>query len=146
MAPKIIDDINANREVLGKLSSYYKQWLSGTPVSDPKASQMMAELMSFAATQPALHAFRSTNAMEAFEKIIGGLAKDPDSTIATIQGMLKLPETFTNMPQRTPQHAAPTGQLEEGTTRTNKRTGEVQTWAKDKTGKLGWQTTTPPRQ
>jgi hypothetical protein len=59
---------------------------------------MMTELMSFAAMQPALHAFRSTNAMEAFEKMIGGLAKNPDSTIATINGLLKTPEAFTNLP------------------------------------------------
>lgn len=97
LAPKVIDDINAHREVLGKLSSYYKQWLAGTPISDPVAAQMMGELMSLAAMQPALHAFRSTNAMESFEKLIGGLAKDPDATIATIQGLLKTPQAFTNM-------------------------------------------------
>lgn len=97
LAPQIIADINANREILGKLSSYYKQWVSGTPVGDPKAAELMTELMSFAAMQPALHAFRSTNALEAFEKIIGGLAKNPDATIATIQGILKTPQAFTNL-------------------------------------------------
>jgi hypothetical protein len=139
LAPQVIADINAHREVLGKLSSYYKQWLSGTPVSDPVASQMMAELMSLAATQPALHAFRSTNAMESFEKLIGGLAKDPDSMIATIQGLMKTPQAFTNLAHGTA-HTGGGGveQHEEGTTRTNKRTGEVQTWTKGK-----WQTTTP---
>ena len=100
LGPQIIADINANREILGNLSSYYKQWLSGTPVGDPKAGELMAELMSFAATQPALHAFRSTNAMEAFEKMVGGLAKNPDAIIASINGMMKLPQTFTNLPQR----------------------------------------------
>lgn len=100
LAPQIIDDINANREILGNIGSYYKEWLSGTPVSDPHAAQLMTELMSFAAMQPALHAFRSTNAMEAFEKLIGGLAKNPDATIATIQGLLKTPEAFTNLPSR----------------------------------------------
>jgi hypothetical protein len=95
LVPAVIADINANREVLGHLSSYYKSWLAGTPVSDPNAAKMMGELMSLAAMQPALHAFRSRSALESFEKIIGGLAKDPDSTIATIQGMLKTPEAFT---------------------------------------------------
>lgn len=97
LAPQIIDDINAHRDVIGNLGSYYKQWMVGTPVSDPNAAQIMAELMSLAAMQPALHAFRSTNAMEAFEKMVGGLEKNPDSTIATINGMLKTPETFTNL-------------------------------------------------
>ena len=97
LAPQVIADINANRAILGNLSSYYKQWLAGTPVADPKAAQMMSELMSLAAMQPALHAFRSTNAMESFEKMIGGLAKDPDATIATINGLMKTPQAFTNL-------------------------------------------------
>lgn len=100
LAPQIISDIQANRDILGNLGSYYKQWLAGTPVSDPHAAQLMTELMSFAAMQPALHGFRSTNALEAFEKMIGGLTKNPDSTIATIQGLLKTPEAFTNLPQQ----------------------------------------------
>lgn len=99
LAPQIIADINANREILGNLSSYYKQWLAGTPVSDPRAAQLMTELMSFAAMQPALHAFRSTNALQAFEKIVGELSKNPDSTIATINGLLKTPEAFTSLPR-----------------------------------------------
>ena len=100
LAPQVIADINANRQILGNLGSYYKQWLAGTPVSDPNAAQLMTELMSFAAMQPALHAFRSTNALDAFEKMIGGLEKNPDSTIATINGLLKTPEAFTNLPKR----------------------------------------------
>ena len=100
LAPQIIADINANRAILGDLGSYYKQWLAGTPVSDPHAAQLMTELMSFAAMQPALHAFRSTSALEAFEKMVGSLAKNPDSTIATIQGLLKTPEAFTGLPKK----------------------------------------------
>lgn len=97
--PQVIADLQANREVAGKLSSYWKQWLVGTPIGDPKASEIMSELLSYAGTQPALHQFRSTNAMEAFEKIIGGLAKNPDATIASIQGSLKLAHTFTDLPK-----------------------------------------------
>lgn len=97
LAPQVISDIQKNRAILGNLGSYYKQWLAGTPVSDPNAAQLMTELMSFAAMQPALHAFRSTNALDAFEKMIGGLDKNPDSTIATINGLLKTPKAFTGM-------------------------------------------------
>ncbi len=100
LAPQLIADINNNRQILGSLPSYYKEWSSGTPVADPKAAQLMTELMSFAAMQPALHAFRSTSAMESFEKMIGGLAKNPDATIATINGLLKTPEAFTNLPKK----------------------------------------------
>lgn len=97
LGPQVINDINASRDILGNMDSYYKQWLSGTPVSDPRAAQLMTELMSFAAMQPALHGFRSTNALEAFEKMIGGLSKNPDATIATINGIMKTPEAFTNL-------------------------------------------------
>lgn len=97
LAPEVVADINANRDILGNLSSYYKQWLTGTPVGDPKAAQLMTELMSLAAMQPALHAFRSHSALDAFEKMIGGLAKNPDATIASIEGLMKTPEAFTNL-------------------------------------------------
>lgn len=97
LVPTVVTDIEANRDILGNLSSYYKQWLAGTPVGDPRAAQMMTELMSLAAMQPALHAFRSSSALEAFEKMIGGLAKNPDATIASINGILKTPEAFTNL-------------------------------------------------
>jgi hypothetical protein len=97
LGPQVIADINANRAILGNLPSYYKQWLSGTPVSDPKAAELMSELMSFASTQPALHGFRSTNAMEAYEKILGGLAKNPDATIASINGLMKTSQAFTGL-------------------------------------------------
>lgn len=100
LAPQIVEDINSNRKILGSLPSYYKEWTSGTPVADPAAAQLMTELMSFAAMQPALHAFRSTSALDAFEKMIGGLAKNPDATIATINGLLKTPEAFTGLPKK----------------------------------------------
>jgi hypothetical protein len=109
LAPKVIEDINANRDVVGNLESYYKGWLNGTPVADPHASQMMAELMSLASTQPALHAFRSSNAMEAYEKILGGLAKNPDATIAAINGLTKTAESFTSLPNSNKPAAKPAG-------------------------------------
>jgi hypothetical protein len=79
----------ANREILGKLSSYVKQGTLGTPLADQKAAYLSAQLKTFAALQPAMHGFRSRSAQEAFEKIIGGLAQNPDATIGAIQGILK---------------------------------------------------------
>ena len=78
-----------NREILGQLSSYVKQGTLGTPFADQTAARLSAELKTFAALQPALHGFRARTAQEAFEKIIGGLAQDPDATIAAIQGILQ---------------------------------------------------------
>jgi hypothetical protein len=120
LAPKVIEDINANRDVVGNLESYYKGWLNGTPVADPRASQMMAELMSLASTQPALHAFRSSNAMEAYEKILGGLAKNPDATIAAINGLTKTAESFTSLPNSNKPAAKSNGPApKKGATKTN---------------------------
>jgi hypothetical protein len=79
----------ANREILGKLSSYIKQGTLGTPLADQQAAYLSSQLKTFAALQPAMHGFRSRSAQEAFEKIIGGLAQDPDATIGAIQGILK---------------------------------------------------------
>src|SRR6185312_6495662 len=78
----------ANRAILGKLSSYIKQGTLGTPVADKQAAYLSSQLKTFAALQPAMHGFRSKSAGEAFEKMIGGLAQDPDATIASIQGIL----------------------------------------------------------
>lgn len=101
LGPKLIGDINADRDMLGNLESYYKQWTAGTPIADPRAAGLMSELMSFAAMQPAMHGFRSSSAMESFEKLIGGLAKDPDATIASINGILKTAGTIAStVPKR----------------------------------------------
>jgi len=79
----------ANREILGKLSSYIKQGTLGTPLADQQAAYLSSQLKTFAALQPAMHGFRARSSQEAFEKIVGGLAQDPDATIASIRGILK---------------------------------------------------------
>jgi hypothetical protein len=78
-----------NREILGNLGSYIKQGTLGTPLADQKAAYLSSQLKTFAALQPAMHGFRARSVQEAFEKIVGGLAQDPDATIASIQGILK---------------------------------------------------------
>lgn len=102
VGPNLIGDINANRDILGKLNSYYTAWAAGkpsplAPQDAARASKLLSELMSFAALQPALHGFRSHDAMEAFEKMIGGLEKTPDATIGSIEGILKTAGAFTNL-------------------------------------------------
>lgn len=78
----------SNREILGKLDSYIKQGTLGSPLADAQAARLSAELKTFAALQPAMHGFRSRSAQEAFERIVGGLAQNPDATIGSIQGIL----------------------------------------------------------
>ena len=78
-----------NREILGKLNSYIKEGTLGTPLADARAAKLSAELKTFAALQPSMHGFKARSSQEAFEKIIGGLAQDPDATIGSIEGILQ---------------------------------------------------------
>lgn len=83
----LIGNINANRDVFGNMNSYWNQFVNNTPISDPKAAGLVAQIASFAALQPALHGFRSTNALKEFEKIIGGIPKNPESLINSIKSI-----------------------------------------------------------
>jgi len=85
----LIKDIQANREQLGTLAAWVKKHGINTPIGDPKLAGLQSELKTFAALQPAMHGFRSRSAQEAFENIIGDLQKNPDATIASIQGIMK---------------------------------------------------------
>lgn len=83
----LIQHIQNNRDVLGNLGSYWDQFVNDKPIADPRASFMMSQLASFAALQPALHGFRSHDALKEFAKIIGGIPKNPDALISAIQGI-----------------------------------------------------------
>jgi hypothetical protein len=97
LGSKIINDIQSNKELMGNLSSYATQYLNGTPISDPAAATLIADLESFSSTQPALHGFRSRTAQQAFSKILGGLANNPEATISTIEALSATASTFTNL-------------------------------------------------
>lgn len=86
---RLIAEIDAKKGKVGNLGSYWKQFVNGTPISDPAAAGLMTSLSSFAALQPKLHGFRSEKAMEEFAKMIGGIPKDPEAlkeSIRSIQG------------------------------------------------------------
>lgn len=85
----LISDIQANREKIGTLTAWVKKYGLNTPIADPTLAKLQAELGTFAALQPAMHGFRGTNAIDTFQNIIGGLQKNPDATIASIQGILR---------------------------------------------------------
>jgi hypothetical protein len=83
----MIKAINEHRDKIGNIGSYWNSFVNSTPIADPDASKLMAQLGSFAALQPSLHGFRSQQALKEFEKLIGGVPKDPDSLIAAIKGI-----------------------------------------------------------
>jgi len=118
----LIGSIQANRGKLGNWTNYWQQIVKGSPISDPALAGLQAELASFAALQPAAHGARGLQAIQAFENIIGGIPKDPDALIASIQaiqktmGALQPPTTPATTP---PREATPGMKWQQ-----NKRTGE----------------------
>jgi hypothetical protein len=91
----LIASIEKNRGKVGNLGSYWNQATNNTPISDPDTAGLMTQIATFAALQPGLHGFRGGNAMKEFEKIIGGVPKNPDALIASIkaiQGTAKIME------------------------------------------------------
>lgn len=89
MGEDLIADLRANKDRLGGLNAWVQKYGLNTPVADPKLAKIQSELSSFAALQPVQHGFRSTDALHTFEAIIGGLQKNPEATIASIQGLIK---------------------------------------------------------
>lgn len=86
-ADDLIKEIKAHKDELGSLTTWVEKYGLDTPIADPDLAGIQASVASYAALQPVIHGFRGTNALDTFEKIIGGLQKDPDATIASIQGM-----------------------------------------------------------
>jgi hypothetical protein len=86
---QLITDIQANKQRLGTLAAWVKKYGLNTPIADPELARLQSELSTFSALQPAMHGFRSKSAMETFDKVIGGLQKNPDATIQSIQGILQ---------------------------------------------------------
>lgn len=80
-------EIDKHKDALGNLSDYWKQATNGTPIADPVASKLMSEIASYAALQPAMHGMRGGQVMKEFEKMVGGIPKDPEALKAAIDGI-----------------------------------------------------------
>lgn len=83
----LVKVINANRDKWGTFTTWVKKNGLNTPVADPTLAGMQTAMSTFAALQPALHSFRSQEAMKHFEKIIGGIQNNPDAAIASIRAI-----------------------------------------------------------
>lgn len=80
-------EIDKHKDKLGNLSSYWNQAVNGTPIADPEVSKLMAEIGSYVALQPGMHGFRGAQALKEFEKIVGGVPKNPEALKAAIDGI-----------------------------------------------------------
>lgn len=83
----LIKQINSNRDDFGTLAAWVKKNGLNTPVADPRLAGLQSALSTFAALQPALHGFRSHDAMKEFQSIIGGVQNNPDAAIASIRAI-----------------------------------------------------------
>ena len=84
----LIDVINHSRGKLGNWEATWNSLKNNSPIADPDTSYIKSLIQSFAALNPRLHGFRGSQAMQEFEKIIGGVPKNPDALIAGIQGIM----------------------------------------------------------
>lgn len=83
----LIEEIGANKGKFGNMQAIFNSAFLRTPIADPTSARLAAELASFAALQPKLHGFRGQQAMDEFERMIGGLPKNPDALIESIRGI-----------------------------------------------------------
>jgi len=100
-ADGLIKTIQANKDAVGDVNAIIQSAFLGTPLADKRLSGIATEIASFAALQPALHGFRGQDALREFIKFIGGVPKDADALIASIQAIKKTAGYFTP-PKKTP--------------------------------------------
>lgn len=83
----LISSIESNKELMGNPEAIIKSAVLGTPWADPATAGLRAQIATFAALQPSMHGFRGQQAMQQFEKILGGIPNNPDALIAAIKGI-----------------------------------------------------------
>ncbi len=92
-ANSLIESIKNNgkeldKAKLGDWSTWVKKYGLDTPFGDPTLARIQAEYKSFADLNPALHGYRSAESAHSFEQLVGGLQKNPNAAIASIQGLV----------------------------------------------------------
>lgn len=90
----LIDFVQAHPELAGHFDDYAKAAALGTPLSDPNEQYLASLIGSFAALNPAMHGFRSIEALKTFEKLMGGITNNPQSIVSGVQGMMQTAQTF----------------------------------------------------
>ena len=83
----LIKEIDAKKNIVGNLASYWDKAVNQSPIADPDAAGLMTSLSSFAALQPSLHGFRSHEALKEFANIIGGIPKNAEALKASIRSI-----------------------------------------------------------
>lgn len=100
-------EIDKHKDKLGNLGGYWNQAVNGTPIADPDTARLMSEIASYAALQPAMHGMRGGQVMKEFEKMVGGVPKNPEALKAAIDGIASTASVMQHQGQ--PQHSGTGG-------------------------------------
>lgn len=103
----LIADVRARASKMGNWSNFWKQMTSGTPLADPDQNYLANQIMSFAALQPAAHGARGLQAIQAFEKAVGGTPTNIEAFIAGVQGIQRGLQPLRPSTPQNPQIQAP---------------------------------------
>lgn len=95
-------EIDKHKDKIGNLGSYWHQFSNGTPIADPDTARLMSEIASYAALQPAMHGMRGGAVMKEFEKMVGGVPKNPEALKAAIDGIASTAATMAKQGQSHP--------------------------------------------
>jgi len=80
-------EIEDRRDKIGNVGAIIKSAFLGTPLADPEQAFIATRLASFAALNPRLHGFRGQQALDEFIKIIGGIPKNVDALLRSIDAI-----------------------------------------------------------
>lgn len=101
-------EIDKHKDKMGKIGSYWNQFANGSPIADPDAARLMSEIASYAALQPAMHGMRGGQVMKEFEKMVGGIPKNPEAMKAAIDGIASTASVMAKQGQPQQHHAGAT--------------------------------------
>jgi hypothetical protein len=116
----LIDVINQNRDKFGNMAAVWNSLKNNSPLADKETSYIKAQLGSFAALNPRMHGFRGQQVYQEFEKLIGGVPKNPEALIGAIQGIMDTAGTVAAV----------------GNPKAAQAQKAVEHWGRDKSGKL----------
>ena len=85
--PDLENAVRANAKDLGPILGRLARGEIAIGNVDPKIVDLYSKLNSFYALQPAIHGFRNYQLVKDMPSLIGGLSRDPEGTIAGIEGL-----------------------------------------------------------
>ena len=89
MLPEIVRQINENRDQLGPVAGRINKWEGTVGDVDPNVAELYSNIKQLYSLYGAAHGWRAIQTPQEFEKAMGGLERNPDALIASLQGSAK---------------------------------------------------------